>query len=555
MKKNTKIKYKYSYSDKSMANQILEYADCNPSKIAYEFMGRKCNYKKFKSQIFSYARSLKNVGIKEGDTISICCVNTPSAIVMLYAANLIGAIVSMIHPLSSAYEIEDYLNQSKSKMLFVLDMIYPKVKNVIENTCVDNIVVGGIGNDLGFFKKMFFKITSKKSKVDYSDSVISLNDFLNYGYDYSDELIVDRKPEDPAAILFSGGTTGVQKGILLSNLNFNAFAVHSHEVIGNDNSVKSMLAILPLFHGFGLAACIHNSLYYGVKVILVPKFSTKDFSYTIKKYKPNFICGTPSLFLSLTNEELKKNSLSCVKYAVSGGDFMSAKDKNIIEKYFKSHGSNAKITISYGLTETTAGVAFTKPDLYKEGAVGYPSYDTKFKILSVDGVDELPFGKEGEVYISGPTVMMEYFNNIKATKEALSKDEHGNVWLRTGDIGYLDKDGQLFFKQRLKRMIVSNGYNIYPSYIENILNSHSDISCSVVVGKKDKIRGQIAKAYIVLKDEIKKSDVELDKIKKYCESRISKYSLPKEYEFIDSLPTTHLGKIDYKKLEKEHIDK
>lgn len=545
------------YSDSSMVGYLLEAVARYPENIAYEFCGYKCTYRELYSKIKEAAKGLKTLGVKRGDKVSICMPNTPSSIIMFYAINMVGAIASMIHPLSAENEIENYLNESESTILYVLDLVYSKVRNIIDTTGVEKVIVGSVGDDLKNYKKLIYKYNSrcKVPEIELSENIMTLKEFLNYGYDYDDEIVTLSKPEDPAVILYSGGTSGVPKGVVLSNLNFNSLALQCFLVLEGVKPGDSILSILPIFHGFGLGVCIHTPLCCGMKLILIPNFNPKEFANIINKHQPNVLCAVPSLYESLIKVHKNSDFLCCVKHAVSGGDYMSDTTKKKIDEYFREHGSNTEIRIGYGLTEATAASCTTPLSYYKKDSVGIPVPDVYYKIVKIGSDDEVPYGIDGEICISGPTVMLGYINNHDATVKVLHKHSDGKMWLHTGDIGCMDDDGFVYYHQRLERMIVSNGYNLYPSHIENIINGHPDVLTSIVIGIPDPKKVQVAKAFIFLKDGVEQSKDVLKSIKSHCEINLARYSLPAEYEFIDSLPTTHLGKIDYKKLEKEHIDK
>lgn len=545
------------YSDSSMVGYLLEAVARYPENIAYEFYGYKCTYRELYSKIKEAAKGLKTLGVKRGDKVSICMPNTPSSIIMFYAINMVGAIASMIHPLSAENEIENYLNESESTILYVLDLVYSKVRNIIDTTSVKKVIVGSVGDDLKNYKKLIYKYNSrgKVPEIELSENIMTWKEFLNYGYDYDGEIVTLSKPEDPAIILYSGGTSGEPKGILLSNLNFNSLALQCHLAIEGAQPGNSILSILPIFHGFGLGVCIHTPLCCGMKLILIPDFNPKKFANIINKYQPNILCAVPSLYESLTKVKMEKNGLKCVLEAISGGDYMSDTTKKKIDEYFMEHGSNTEIRIGYGLTEASAATCVTPLNGYRKGSIGIPFPDMNYKIVRIGTHEEVPYGTDGEICINGPTVMLGYINNAAATIQTLRKHSDGKMWLHTGDIGSMDEDGYVYYQQRLKRMIVSNGYNLYPSHIENIINGHPDVLTSIVIGIPDPKKVQVAKAFIVLKDGVEQSKDVLKSIKSHCEINLARYSLPAEYEFRESLPKTLVGKVAYTKLEKEHIDK
>ena len=542
-----------NYPKGTMVGYFLEAVARYPENIAIEYYGRTYTYRAFYEMIRDTAKSLKSQGVKEGDTIAICMPNTPEAILMFYAANMVGALVSLIHPLSAEKEIQNYVNGSGATFLLSLDLVYDKVHNIVDNTCIKKIVIASAGDSLKTIKKFLYKFKNRGTvpKIELTDDIMTWNEFINYGYDYQGEIACLKGANDPAVILYSGGTSGDPKGILLTNMNFNALALSCHKMIEQSGEGESILAILPIFHGFGLGVCIHTTLGCGMRVVLVPNFNPKDFGKLLHKHKISIVCGVPSLFESLTKTSMGKNDLSKLKSAISGGDFMSKDLKNKVDTYFREHGSNAEIRVGYGLTEASAAICVTPTGEYRESSIGIPFPDTYIKVVRVGTHDEVPYGEDGEICISGPTVMMGYLNNLEETIQTLQIHEDGRTWLHTGDVGSMDKDGFVYFKQRVKRIIISNGYNLYPSYIETIINSHPDVFTSTVIGIPHPKKVQVAKAYIVLKDGVKPSkDVEKS-IRLHCEKNLARYSLPAVYEFRESLPKTLVGKVAYRELEKE----
>ena len=542
-----------NYPKGTMVGYFLEAVARYPENIAIEYYGRTYTYRAFYEMIRDTAKSLKSQGVKEGDTIAICMPNTPEAILMFYAANMVGALVSLIHPLSAEKEIQNYINGSGATFLLSLDLVYDKVHNIVDNTCIKKIVIASAGDSLKTIKKFLYKFKNRGTipKIELTDDIMTWNEFINYGYDYQGEIACLKGANDPAVILYSGGTSGDPKGILLTNMNFNALALSCHKMIEQSGEGESILAILPIFHGFGLGVCIHTTLGCGMRVVLVPNFNPKDFGKLLHKHKISIVCGVPSLFESLTKTSMGKNDLSKLKSAISGGDFMSKDLKNKVDTYFREHGSNAEIRVGYGLTEASAAICVTPTGEYRESSIGVPFPDTYIKVVRVGTHDEVPYGEDGEICISGPTVMMGYLNNLEETIQTLQIHEDGRTWLYTGDVGSMDKDGFVYFKQRVKRIIISNGYNLYPSYIETIINSHPDVFTSTVIGIPHPKKVQVAKAYIVLKDGVKPSkDVEKS-IRLHCEKNLARYSLPAVYEFRESLPKTLVGKVAYRELEKE----
>lgn len=546
--KNNKI----NYPDLTIYELIEKTAKTYPSYYAYEYYGKKVTYSEFISKIKKTASALMELGVKEGDKVTICMPNTPVAIITFYAVNMIGAISSMVHPLSSKNEIEFYLNESNSKYILTVDLVYDKVADIIDKTSVEKVIVSSVSDDMSKIKyALYWFFNGRKNKIVKDDKAIFYKELLNLGIDSKDFIGVKRNKNDEAVILYSGGTTGEPKGIVLSNLNFNALAMQLQMAITSDLAKPggSNLAILPIFHGFGLGVSIHTGLYIGIKIVLVPDFSPRKFGNLLKKYNPNFLIGVPTLYEALLKTRLGKNDLSHLTCAVSGGDIMLPEFKKEIDKYLKEHGAKTELRCGYGLTECTGACVLNPKGEYRDNSVGVPLPDMAFKIVKIGTTKEADVMEDGEICVSGPTVMKEYLNHREETDKVKVKHNDGKIWLHTGDIGCMDYDGFVYYKQRLKRMIVSSGYNIYPSYIENIIKQNKYVDTCVVVGIPHPYKKQVAKAYIVLKNNVKATTNIKKEIKKYCEDNLVRYSWPYEYEYRDELPKTLVGKVAYRRLE------
>lgn len=546
---------KIDYPELTIYELIEKTATSYQNYNAYEYFGKKCTYKDFLTNIKKTASALIELGVKENDRVTICMPNTPVAITMFYAVNMIGATACMIHPLSSADEINHYLTISDSKYILTIDLVYNKVIEAIKNTKIKKVIVSSVSDGMSSFKHtLYYFITGKKNKIEKNEKAIFYNELLKLAVALDFER-PERKTTDEAVILFSGGTTGKPKGIVLSNMNFNALAMQANAAIEEATVGASILAILPIFHGFGLGVSIHTPLYIGMKVILVPDFTPRKFASLLKKYHPTIITGVPTLYEALIKSSLGKNDLTSLKSVISGGDILTPEFKTSIDDYLAAHGSKAKVRCGYGLTECTGACLLNPSELYKDYSIGIPFPDMKFKIMKLDSNEQADFLEDGEICVSGPTVMQGYLNDPKETKEVLIKDEEGNTWLHTGDIGYMDDDGFVFYKQRRKRLIISSGYNIYPTYVESVINSNKYVDTSIVIGIPHPYKKQVVKAYIVLKKDVKLTGAVKKSIKTYIEKHLVRYSWPYEYEYRDELPKTLVGKVAYKQLEEEHMRK
>ncbi len=555
--KEDNIPSSLDYPDCSMVDMVLQSAEKWPDNVAYSYYGHKVTYKNFVKKIEKAARALKNYGVKEGDRVTICMPNTPEGITMVYAVNMVGAVCNMVHPLSSEKELEYYIKVAESKYVLVIDAVFDKVYKLRDTAQLERIIVVRPSDGLGFLKKRLYKLLHvKKVRLPSSDGrVVLWEDFIANSYFYQGNYHEERGGEDLAIIMYSGGTTGAPKPVMLSNLNINAESICDYTTIRQCVPGASVLAILPLFHCFGLGVCIHTPLIKGMSCVLIPVFSHKQFADIIKKNEPTFIVGVPTLFESLISTKLGPDDLKSVTAVICGGDALNATLRDKVNDYLGSHGSSAKIRVGYGLTEGSGAVCLSPESVFGDGIIGVPHPDMDFKIIKPDTFKELPAGEDGEIVISGPLVMMGYLGDEAETAQALRVHDDGKIWLHTGDIGHFGDDGLIYFGQRLKRIIISSGYNIYPTHLESIINSHEAVLTSIVIGIDHPHKGQVPKAFIVLKPNYKPGKRLEREIRELLERNVPIYALPVAYEFRDKLPQTKIGKVAFRDLEKEEKNK
>lgn len=550
---------KLEYLKGKLFDSVLEMAEKNPNNIAYEFMGKKVNYKKFISQIDVCAKALSKIGVKEDDIVCIAMPNVPQAIVMFYAVNKIGAISNMIHPLSSENEMLQLLNRVKAKTLLLMDQFYSSIKNIRKETSLENVIVASIKEALPAVKKIPYALTlgRKVPKIDKGEDVIRYSDFLKSikGADIHLPTISDRE-EKMAVILQSGGTTGKMKGVCLSNKSINACAVQMKAANPMIASTDKMLSVMPIFHGNGLVIGVHTMLITGARCILIPRFSPATYAKDLLKHKCNYMSGVPTLFEKLMDVDCMKNAdLSFLKGVFSGADYLSVELERKLDAFFEEHNCPVKIRQGYGMTEGVVATSLNPMVDFKEGSIGLPLPDTNMKIVEPGTDKELPVGEIGEIVFSSLTNMMGYYNDEEETKNTLRLHSDGKYWIHSGDLGSRDKDNFYYFKGRIKRMIVTNGYNVFPMELENIIEGNEMVDRCCVIGIPDKERIEKVKAYIVLKKGFERTDETKDKLKTFFKSNIAKYAIPREIEFVDDLPKTKIGKVDYNKLRDEEIRK
>lgn len=552
---------------------------------AINYFGKRLTFKEFFDKIDDCAKAFQHLGVKSGDIVPICMPNTPEAIISIYALNKLGAVADMLFPLSSKEEFKNYLQEVNSEKPFVMvDLIYEQVKDTLKELNFKNVIVASVSETMPVGLKLGYKISQKikqfikknnliektklseiiseKEKKEIKKIYTSKIDFKGGVYKkWSDFIKLSKKEKTlnfqpfekgrKAIIVHTGGTTGVSKGVVLTNENINSYVEQFRMNGGNFKIGDKMLAIMPIFHGFGLCSSIHIPLCFGVSTVLIPKVDNSKVDELFTKYKPNYIIGVPTFWKAiLNNEKLKGQDLSYVKYLVTGGDAITENLENSINEFFESRNSKANICKGYGLSEAVAGVTYSFDDCNKKGSIGIPMFGNDFKIVDIDTNSTLGYNQEGEFCISGPTIMKEYLNNPKETEMITEIDKNGKKWLHTGDMGYIDENGILYYTQRKKRMIVSSGHNVYPKQIEDVICSNENVESCVVIGLKHNYKGSVPKAYIVLKKGIKLDKNVIFQIKESCSKNLSTHSVPSELEFIDSeaLPETKYGKIDYRAL-------
>lgn len=553
-KQETKsIKYSYNL----MYEEIYAAARSNPKGIAYEFQGRKTNYETFVKKIEDTAKSFSAVGIKEGDRVTISMPNTPQAVDSFYALNRLGAVPVMIHPLSAVEEIAFYLSKTNSKAIITLDMFYDVVSRAVAMTGNDiKIIVAYIKDELGFAKSKVYPFISKKVRIKYDNSrIFRWNRFESAGKKIKSLPKPGTNCDDTAVILFSGGTTGKTKGIEITSYNMNALGRQTGVAAGFSLDGLRMLSVMPVFHGFGLGVGIHTPLIHGGTCILVPQFSVQTYAKLVKKNKPNVIPGVPTLFEALLRTEgLDGVDLSFLRGMFSGGDSLSIELKKKVDAFLKEHNATIQVREGYGTIECVTASCLTPLDYYKEGSIGLPFPDTYYKIVKPGTTQAVAPNLEGEICLSGPSVMKGYLDDPEETKNVLKLHGDGRMWLHTGDLGMIDEEGFVYFRQRIKRLIIVSGYNIYPSQVENAIDAYPDVAYSCAIGVPDKYKMSRVKAFVVLREGVQPSDELKEEILENCRQKVFRFGVPSEIEFRNDLPKTLVGKVAYRVLEEEELE-
>jgi long-chain acyl-CoA synthetase len=550
-----KLPHSLSYPEVTLYDAVATTAARVPEDIAWDFLDTTSTYRAFIQAIDTCANALAALGLAAGDRILISMPTSPQGIIAFYAANKLGAVPALIHPLSTAPEIEHYLNASRARMALTLDAFYDRFASIRPKLPLEALILARIPDYLSPLKKFGFWFT-KGRKIPAVPAEARVRWWA--------DLMVAAHPEapvggattnDPAAILFSGGTTGLPKGIVLSNRNFIAEGMQA-AAWGGLAQGHSILAILPIFHGFGLGVCVNAAFMAGGKSILVPMFSAEVVAKLLRTKRPNLMVGVPTLYDALVRDpSLAKADLSCLRATFSGADTLPRPVKEGFEKLVSERGGHVKLLEGYGLTEAVTAIMATPLDEYREGSIGIPFPDMLAKICRIGSEETLAPGEEGEICISGPAVMLGYLDDPEATRETLRVHADGRTWLHTGDLGKMDADGFFYFTVRLKRMVKSSGFNVYPAQVEAVLYQHPLVAEACVAGVPDASQVERVQAFVVLKDPARaNADTERALIE-HCRAQLIKWSCPRAIEFRAELPKTRVGKIDYKILVQEHLAK
>jgi long-chain acyl-CoA synthetase len=523
-----------------------------PDAIAWDFFGTRSTYRQLLADVERCAAALGAEGLAAGDRIVVSMPTSPAGVIAFYAAIRLGAVPAMIHPLSTSAEITHYLDETGARMALTLDAFYGTVAAAKPRRPLEKLILARIPDYLPPLKKLGFLLTKgrKIPKVPPDPRLRWWSDLMAASTGNAPKP--PATTGDPAAILFSGGTTGLPKGIVLSHRNFIAEGMMASAWCAMTEA-DSILAALPLFHGFGLGVCVNAAFMAGGRSILVPQFSAGIVARHLRRDRPNVLVGVPTVFEALTRDRsLAGVDLSCLTACYSGADTLPREVKERFEKLVADRGGNVRLLEGYGLTEAMSGVIATPIQTYREGSIGVPLPGMLARICRPGTTDAVPAGEEGEICVSGPAVMIGYLNDPAATAEALRVHADGRTWLHTGDLGRMDADGFFYFSVRLKRMIKSSGFNVYPAQVEAVLRAHPAVADACVIGVPDRSQVERVVAYVVLRDPALAGHAMERTLIEYCRDNVIKWSCPRQIGFIDALPLTRVGKVDYRELVRRH---
>lgn len=541
----------------------------NLSTKAIMYYGKKISYKNYIDMIDETARRLYNLGVTEGEVVTVMSVANPELEILFYALNKLGAVINLIDVRSDYKQIKKYLMEVKSSEVVVMDNFLPEFDKCMEDEDIDNIVENVITlspyNSVLFpFNVLAEKKSRKEDSTLYSkiDEIKKKNKYMTWNdlmsvHKYRYPRYPRYKKNMVAALVHTGGTTGVPKTVKLSNENFNAMAIQYKSLNANYNKGDTFLNGIVPFVAYGIVVTIHMPMCLGMTNIIAPILSPKEFTEFMIKYKPNHTITVPTYVEHFVHDR-KADSINwkCLKNLGIGGDYFPEQSEIYVNEFLKNHGSSSIAEKGYGMTEnsSTAGVCLV--GVNKTNSLGIPLPLNTYGIFERGTDKELKYGEEGEICITGPTEMLGYLDNEEEERKVIKIHSDGKKWIHSEDVGIIDEDGFLFFKGRYKRLIPHGGFKLYPSYIEGVIMKHPDIDNCCVISIPDKVYGASPEAHVVIKkdsvSELKKLKEELIKL---CQDKLPSYSQPEDFIFEEDLPLTSVGKVDYKKVEKMRIKK
>ena len=519
--------------------------------IALVYFQRKISYQKLFQNIEQCARSLTALGVKPGDIITISTLAIPQTVVLLYAISRIGAVANLVYVTSTEAEVNHFLKHTDSRLYFALSGIYEKCPAVLDGTNVEKTILLSLDTEMDSLTRFVYRMTSHSRKYPDSERVLSWDSFMALTLERYADTPVDA--QRPVAMVYTGGTTGTSKAVVLTNNSINSLVFQYEKADMGFVRQKIFMDSLPPFIAFGLTVSLHLPLCMGVKTVLIPDPSTVNAAKQFLKYRPNYYVAGPAQIEEIFKQpKAKKMNFSFLEILATGGDALPASREHNINDFLKSHHCTTSVFQGYGMSELAATVCTGKPGVIRFGTVGIPLSDTNVKIIDIESGIELGYGQQGELCIMAPSVMAGYYKDDSETAAILKRHGDGLYWVHTGDIGSIDTDGFLTITGRIKRMIytVETGvyHKVFPKLLEEQLEKLSGVQSAIIVGNSAHPEKCKLVAFIVSDS---KHPVTKEELQVYAVENFESYEQPIQYRFIAELPRTKLSKVDYRALERE----
>ncbi len=541
-------------ADKPVFSMLQETAEKMPQSPAFDFLGKCYNWREIHDMARKVAKGLQDEGVTKGMKVGLFLPNSPYFIVSYYGVLMSGATVVNLNPLYAEDELVHLIEDSECDVVITVDikMLYDKMTAMLKGTRLNRLIVGKFTDVLPFPKNILFPIVKRGelARVETSDRISWFSDLIDNKGDYTVPEI--NAKEDLAVLQYTGGTTGFPKGAMLTHHNVYANTMQAKEWFYQiKEGDGKMLGVLPFFHVFAMTAVMNFSVVNGLEIIAMPRFDLEDALKVIEKKKPSMFPAVPAIYSAINNSPLRdKYDLSSLKYCLSGGAPLPVEVKRKFEDK-----TGCILIEGYGLSESSP-VACGNPieGENKAGSIGLPFPRTIVEIIDrEDRVTPMPFGKRGELCIRGPQVMKGYWKNPEATADTLRPTGDGDMRLHTGDVAIMDEQGYVFIVDRMKDMIITNGYNVYPRNVEEAIYKHPSIEECIVAGLPDEHRGEIVKVWIKLREG---RELSVEDLKEFLKDKISPMEIPKRIEFRDeALPKTMIGKLSRKAILEEEAAK
>lgn len=521
---------------------------------ALEYYGHRIRFADLIVQVKKTAAALRALGVQQGDIITVVSVMTPEVIYCFYAADMIGATLNLVDPRYSAEGIHDYIQEVDSRLLICLSAVYERCRQAAKHTSIEKVLVISPADSLPGHLALGYRLTTPDANC-YKSNVIRWKDFIAAGKGHS-SCAVPYDPQHACVVVHTGGTTGSPKGVMLTDLNFNALAQEFAAQSRLFHRGQKLMNIMPPFIAYGYSCGVHMPLVMGLHVIIIPKLDPDKLGALVWKYKPEHMFGVPAHYQQLAADPLLQDKdLSFILNYAAGGDSLPLGAEQRVNQFLHAHGVAYPLAKGYGMTEVSSAATIAAGTVTKPGSVGIPMVNTIVSVF-VPGTDaELPIGAQGELCICSPTIMKGYYNNPEETALVLRRHADGQLWVHTGDIGSMDADGFVYLDSRIKRLIIRHdGFKVFPSMIENVISRHPAVRQCCVVGCADTAhaQGRLPFAYIVPAPgaEKKKRQI-LRELRQLCKEELPEYVQPVGYRFLSALPMTPVGKVDYRKLEED----
>ena len=540
--------------EKSIYEYMWENNKDYPEDIAINYLGRKITYGELFNSIEKTAKAFAALGVVPGEIVTVALPSIPEALYIVYALNRLGAVANMIHPIAGMQEIINYINEVGSSIVVLFDNTYELIKDSLEEISVQFAIVVSVSHSLPTVKKVLYRLKQKQKPILHNSKILLWNQFLNGGQE-DPVPHIEKNTREMALISHTGGTTGEPKGVMLSDYNIVSVIWQiSQEMVFERQEIN--MAVLPPFVSYSLVDGMLAPLTYGFQLVLIPQYNPAAFHQYVKKYRFNHLMASIPAYYEplLNNKKLRSMDLSCIRHIYYGGEKMDAKMEELINDFLMSRGAKFPLAKGLGSTEMTSAATVTYEGINLKDSSGIPLVKVVCKIVVPDSMEELPYDTPGEICMTGPSLMIGYYNKIEETSSVIKCHADGLRWLHTGDLGYINTDGAVFVTGRIKRIIMTRGIDgnptkMFPDRIEKAIYGNPKVKVCCVVGIPDAERVNYPKAFVVLKEGVEENELTRESILNTCKAALPDYMVPEEIEFRTDLPRTARGKVDYRKLE------